>query len=729
MNAQLDSSTFDLAAAKPKLRDDLKVSMKTEGGDPYCILEDSTQNRFFRIGFAEYTLLSLFDGKTTLAEAVKASSYILGVEALNEKQAAQICDWMITNGLAQTRASSSPQRTCENENRESRKKWLQWQNPLMVQMPIWTSRQSFGPDRFFESVHSVAGWLVSFFGAVLWMIAICCGVYFFASSTHDVQASIQNVFSSNQWVSLAVVGILLKIIHELAHGIACKRFGGQVSEVGVFWFLFVPLPYVDVSSSWSFDRGKRMIVAAAGILAELFVVSLAVVVWTQTSYGLINQLAAQTILLGSLVTVLFNANPLMRFDGYFLLSDVLRIPNLSIHGRSWVLGRLKKVFLGWRESVDAPVDSAWIPIYGSMAFLWQGVVISSILFAACNLMTGIGLLFVILGAMIWLLLPLGRFLAFLFASDELHWRHRLQFCLVVTVFAGLVYLGAVYLPSPESISIEVVARHKNEFQVRSSTSGFVKEVLVEKGQTIETGDPMLKLANSELELKHSILAAQRDFVRQEIRVAKAVFDIAQVEMKKTELKQVLDEIHDVEAKLDQLVILAPATGTVLSSNRLAELRGTFLHSGTEICQIVNADSKRLTGLVDEAEMEHLARCKSHPSQLIVWGNRKFLLGELEFEVSPSSTRSAPHFALTSLGGGQHTVVSATTIESQNPESWVMAKSRFEINWPVPKVIGKQLHEGQRCLVKVRSRRQSMGTYLGELFTNWARSKISLTHGI
>ena len=76
----------------------------------------------------------------------------------------------------------------------------------------------------------------------------------------------------------------------------------------------------------------------------------------------------------------------------------------------------------------------------------------------------------------------------------------------------------------------------------------------------------------------------------------------------------------------------------------------------------------------EAEMEHLARCKSHPSQLIVWGNRKFLLGELEFEVSPSSTRSAPHFALTSLGGGQHTVVSATTIESQNPESWVITSA-------------------------------------------------------
>ena len=127
--------------------------------------------------------------------------------------------------------------------------------------------------------------------------------------------------------------VVIKTVHEFGHSFACRRFGGEVHTMGIMFLLFTPIPYMDATASWSFrSRWQRALVGAAGMIVEVFVASLATFVWASTAPGTIHSLAYNMMFVASVSTVLFNANPLLRFDGYYILSDLLDIPNL--HQRS-----------------------------------------------------------------------------------------------------------------------------------------------------------------------------------------------------------------------------------------------------------------------------------------------------------------------------------------------------------------------------------------------------------
>ena len=164
------------------------------------------------------------------------------------------------------------------------------------------------------------------------------------------------------------------MLHETAHGLACKRFGGTVGSAGFTLLFFMPLAYVDVTSSWRFrSKWQRIATAAAGIYAELFVASIATMVWAASSPGTLQTMALNIALTAGVSTLVFNANPLVRFDGYFILSDLLEMPNLYSCGQQWMADFLQWHVLGRETATPAwPRKKAWIiRVYAVAALAWR----------------------------------------------------------------------------------------------------------------------------------------------------------------------------------------------------------------------------------------------------------------------------------------------------------------------------------------------------------------------
>ena len=208
-------------------------------------------------------------------------------------------------------------------------------------------------------------------------------------------ASSHLIFSPHNWLSMAIVWVLLKIAHELAHALACKRYGGEVRDMGLVFILFAPAAYVDVTSCWRFSsKWQRMHVAAAGMYVELVLAAMAAIAWSQTDSLVVRHWLFNVILMASVSTLLFNANPLMRFDGYYLLADLLEIPNLSPEGSRFVQQLGSRIFFGSRPAGQSPLGwrGCSFACYGLAAWLWRLAVCGSLLAASAILWQGAGLM-------------------------------------------------------------------------------------------------------------------------------------------------------------------------------------------------------------------------------------------------------------------------------------------------------------------------------------------------
>ena len=210
----------------------------------------------------------------------------------------------------------------------------------------------------------------------------------------EFAASLQRVLCPDQHFVLAACWLFLKLAHELGHGIASKRFGGDVREFGVAMIFFAPVPYSDVTASWRCTRWERMAVAAAGMYFEWIVALVAVAVWCSSASPAVRQVCVYVVSLATLTTILFNANPLCRMDGYYLLSDFLGWPNLAAQGQSISQGWLSWLFLGRPLPAADAAGPRYLATgcYGVAARLWRSLSLLTMAVLVVLVYEGMGIL-------------------------------------------------------------------------------------------------------------------------------------------------------------------------------------------------------------------------------------------------------------------------------------------------------------------------------------------------
>ncbi len=387
-------------------------------GRPSYIIEDTSKGRYFHVGFPEHQFIQCFDGRTTISQALARNAATQGEDALTEQQGDQLLRWLVDNDLLESETSGQGERRREQWTQQKAKQPV---NPLTK---LVFFKITLGcPDRFLTAAERKLGWLFGAPGLILWLgMLLYTGIQLMPQWDRFVSAAGQ-VVAPGSWIRVVFVYALLKVLHEFGHGLATKRFGGSVPECGVQMLAFItPLAYVDASSSWKFSsKWKRIVVAAAGMYVEVGIACFCILGWLNTDPGPLNTSLHSAVIAATLVTVLFNANPLMRFDGYYILNDLIGIPNLGTKGQQYLKWAGKRVFLGMSDLPMPPATRQHpvaVPVYGVLAAIWKVLIWIGITILISLLFKGAGLAIAIASFLFAVVTSCVKFFRFLFQTGS-----------------------------------------------------------------------------------------------------------------------------------------------------------------------------------------------------------------------------------------------------------------------------------------------------------------------
>jgi putative peptide zinc metalloprotease protein len=362
--------------------------------------------------------------------------------------------------------------------------------PLALRFPL------LDPDRFLQRtlawVEPLFGWI----GALVWIAVVATGAVLAASHWTDLTADISDrVLDPANLVLLWFVYPVVKTLHELGHAYVTRRWGGEVHEVGIMLLVLSPVPYVDASSSWAFkDKYRRMAVGAAGIAVELFLGALALFTWLAVEPGAVRAIAYNVMLICGVSTLLFNGNPLLRFDGYYVLSDAIEIPNLGQRANQYIGYLFQRHVLKAAEA-ESPAHTTgerwWMAIYGVASFVYRVFITFVIVLFIAGKFFLIGILLAIWAVATQVAMPVFKSIAFLTASPGL----RRQRSRALWSSAGLALAAVLLLfvvPVPSWTRTEGVIWVPEEAQVRAGVEGFIEKILVPVDGEVRKGEALVQ---------------------------------------------------------------------------------------------------------------------------------------------------------------------------------------------------------------------------------------------
>ncbi|MEM7785970.1 MAG: hemolysin D, partial [Planctomycetota bacterium] len=553
-----------------------------------------------------------------------------------------------------------------------------WTNVLAIRF------RGFDPDRLLNELVQWLGWFFTWpaFLAVL-LIAAGAGSLIVAQfeTFQNKLPAFEAFFSSSNWLWLVLVMAFTKVLHEFGHGLACKKFGGQCHEMGFMLLVLMPCLYANVSDSWLLkSKWKRALIAAAGMYVELVLASICVFVWWFTTEGLVNQLAFNIIFVSSITTVLFNANPLLRYDGYYVLSDLLEIPNL----RSKATKILQRTSAKWLLGIDAnpdpflPVKSRWMfGFYAVAAACYRWIITFAIFWFVYRLLEPYGLKLlgqVIAISAIYGLVgqPLVKLYQFFFsAPGRLGTVKISRACASFAVLMVLV-AGILWVPIPRYIVCSFYLQAQDAEVVYVEVPGTLEEIFVEPNQRILQGQPIVRLASRDLDQQVAMLRTQAEAAK--VNYDNLVYGTSRdrafgagKEVAQVEYSSAVQSLQDRQLDFDRLIVRSPLSGILIEPTRIkhnkddqflqswegSPLEKRNLHAalekGTQI-GIVLPDDIRLTAflVVDQSDIEFV-----QPGQnidLIVNADRGQKLRSKVETVSPNELEEIPKSVTARYGG-------------------------------------------------------------------------------
>ena len=701
-------SVLEAESLRPRLRGDLHFSIQELAGDRVCVIEDRTAWRFHRVGLAEYGFLRALDGRRTVASILAQIARDGGPDAFTEGEALQMVRWLKDNHLL---ALESDRTTDQNAATERQILGaLTWLNPLVAKLPLAR------PDRFFTAAEAAFRWALGRFGFLVWLAVVLSGATAVAVDWARFDRGFDGILARENWLWLLLAWAGLKIIHELAHGLFCKHFGAAVREIGVIFVLFIPMGYVDASASLGLaSKWRRIMVSAAGIYAEFFIAGLAALLWARTPDGLTATIAHNVIFTGTAVTLLLNANPLMRFDGYYILGDLLGLPNLATRGRAFTRSLAARVFLGPRGGTPPALRTRedWIvAAYGLASVLWQTLIFAGLLVAASTALRGGGLLFAAIAGALWLGVPLwqmsraaarakGSTLDRLFT---IAWRLGI----LVTLVAALVLV-----PFRRSVSSPAVIELADTAVLRAECPGFVQFVHVRDGDQVAADQVLVELRNDDVAAQ--LDRARLDLQQQELRarIAYSRGELAAFQAETAKADTLRDAVAERAKYFATLQVRAPFAGRV-TSRQLDHLVGSFIRPGDEIAQLGRAAGSDVRIALDQESAAHFRTAVGAPVRVRIEGGET--LDAQLTRVEARATRELIHPALTALAGGPLPLRRAEDDDKKNP--YELAEPHFVA---LAHLGAAQAQIGQLARVKLRTAR---GVTLWESaqagFARWLR---------
>jgi len=646
------------AAVVPPLRGDLTATERPYLGRSYVIYKNPISLAFFRLPAAHAEAASLFDGKTSLGQLLEplstASRYW---RALPREQAVRelssLANQLSQAGLLQVRGSTATER-----GRRMRELKKSRGFEMLVAQTLFFRQSLFDPDRLLTSLLPWVQWVfrpgVLLAGAVFAFVSLAAVVWNFDA----VVAQGANFFTLSNLGLTWLLFIVVKLLHEFGHGLTAKQHGAEVHEMGFMFILFAPYLFCNVSDVWRAGKAARVATGAAGIVVELMIASTAVWLWLFSQPGLFNQMCFNTIVLCSISTLLFNGNPLMKFDGYYVLSDVLEIPNLRAKSNAWVTGWAQRNLLGLPArgaSAAAHEASPLFGVYAVAAYCYGWFIMFSISVMIFDLLKPYGLELIsrtYVGLFLFVSLALPLYRLGRSVRDTVEFRAAaVRRMLRLAAGLAVLVLAAFFLPWTETIKRSAALEHARVERVSAAAAGFLDEIHVADGQLVGRGDLLGRLRNVDLVQGLAEARSQREAleVRRRALVAEPGEEAAlMLPVLARQVGEIEEEIAGLQARLASLELRAPRDG-VVRTPRLAERLGRYFRAREPVFEVGSDGAPRLLIALDEQQARKVR--PGQPVRVVFTG----LPGEVfrgEIVAAPSATAprlSAP--SLANLVGG------------------------------------------------------------------------------
>ncbi|REJ97509.1 MAG: HlyD family efflux transporter periplasmic adaptor subunit [Planctomycetota bacterium] len=714
-------------------RSDLVVEFVTYRGVPWPVVKDPCGLKYYRLQPEQYRLLQLLDGRRSLAELrrqLQQTDPHLHV-TLAEVQAL-LAD-LHAKGLA---FSLRPGQAAPLIQRRRREFWKQVRRT--VSNPLYLKIRGWDPDRFLTRTLPLVQWAFQGWAVAGMAVLVLSSWLFLAMRFDDVRQRLPEFQQFFGWPNLLFLWVTLgaaKVLHEFGHGYACKYFGRECHSMGVMLLVFSPTLYCDVTDAWMLkSKWKRIAIAAAGMWVEVVLAAVAIFVWWNTRPGLLHHLCLNVFFVSTATTVIFNANPLLRFDGYYMLADLLEIPNL----RPKASRLFQQTWAWYCLGVELP-DDPFMPVSGRFWFVLYTIaskVYMAIILAGITVflytvlkpyrlqsigiaLAAVSLTTMLMGAIVGVVHVLRM------PREEPMSRPKLA---VTGVLAVCLIAGVLFVPIPWYVSAPFTLEPVGVQHVYATNSGTLNEIGTTGGDSVAPGQLLAVLESPELadELRKLETEQSARRIARDMAIAQADPDArALIE---SELASLAERKQNLDRQAGQLEIRAPVGGRLIDPPRLVDPvsggvrerlatwtgrplepgnRGCLIEEGTLLCSIAPDDRYHAVLLVDQESRDELA--VGQPVRLKIEDLADLTLERNLKEISPRSRSTVPPALSNKFGGPLATVTDADGSER-------LTGRAFEATVPVD-VDPRLVRTGFRGEARIRVRHRSLGGWI----YRWLRS--------
>ncbi len=665
--ALLSTNWYRVAGLKPRLRGHIRIHRHAYRGEIWYVVEDRVAGKYHRFNPASYRVISLMDGRRDLNQVWTRLTAELVEDTPDQEEVIRLLGQMHGADLIQCDVTPDVAELFERRGKQERKKRLsRYINPMSLRFPL------LDPDRFLQWANRWPHLYKGGFGLLIWLAVVLPALFLAPMHWPDLTENFsEQLLAMDNLLLMAVVFPLLKAMHELGHGLAAKSRGGEVHEMGIMLLVFFPIPYVEASSSSAFvKKADRMLVGAAGMLTELFIAALAFFLWLALEPGLARSLAYNTVVLASISTLLFNGNPLLRYDGYYIFADWLEIPNLGSRSTQYWQYLAERHLFAVPNSEPPPAtpgERRWFIAYAPLAFAYRMFVLFGIALFVAQQYFIIGVLLAIWGLVASLGMPLFKIIRALrteprFASRGLRIRSVLG-----GIFLAL-YLLLFVLPMPYHTHADGVLRLPEQAILRAEAAGFVTRALARPGDPLRLGSPVLESVNPELASELTVQLAKLEEVRARYDAAWGVRP-AEAAQREEEMRREQASVDRLRERMAHLTLRAGASGRLLLAHP-DDLPGRFLEKGEVVGYVVGSYVPLVRVVVGQEDVDQVrlatrdVAVKLPQNVAATWSAR--LLREV-----PAAGRELPSAALGQSGGGD------IVLDPKDEEGTTTLQSVFE----------------------------------------------------
>lgn len=721
-------------------RSDLSARRHRYQGQIYWVVKEPIGLNYFRFQEEEFAILQMLDGDVSLDEIKAQFEAEFPPQKITVEEIQQFLGTLHRSGLVVIDVPGQGRQLHERRDERKRKEFFAtMSNVLAIRF------KGIDPERLLERLNPWFGWIFKKQAVIFFLTLGAIAGLLVTVKFDEFQSRLpafHQFFTVSNFFYLSITLAITKVLHEFGHGLSCKHFGGECHEMGVMILVLTPCLYCNVSDSWMLpNKWHRAAIGAAGMYVEVIIATFATYVWWFTEPGMLNHLCLSTMFVCSVSTILFNGNPLLRYDGYYILSDIVEIPNLRQKSSSILNRKLGK----WCLGIDPP-DDPFLPernqiffaLYTVAAAAYRWFVVLSIVMFLHKVFEPYRLeiigQIIAMSALYGLLVqPLWKLGKYLYVPGRMAKVKKLNLLVTVGIVAA-VLAAIAFIPLPYRVVCTFEVQPRDAISVYVDSPGVLETVAVQPGDKVEAGTMLAKLSNKDIELQLARLQAELNQYEVELRSLEfqsrsdpTASDL--ISTKQQLIKGVKQQIAEKQSELDDLTLLAKVTGTVLPPPEVSPQQsggegqlptwsgtpmdernlGCLLTESSLFCQLGDPEKMEAVLVIDQADMLMV-----HEDQHV-----ELLLDELPFEPFQSTITDISHMelkvsprSLTNKAGGE--LVTETDESGRERPQQPSYQARADLDGP-PGLLRRGLRGRAKIYVEPLTLGQRIWRYAAQTF--------------